>query len=584
MDAELYQKLCRLCLEKPEGEFNWLDDSQTRQELSEAFPEIQVDTEIPALSKIICQNCMNLIRKIIEFKQRIRKNQEFLLNLIKDDNEKLVEGEAGKFLEVFLDSKEILKDECQIKVSCDTGQIERKTEENYQNSRINVDDATENDPISPPAQFEGESDDDTISEKSSLSEDDYARKDPSTEHKSNLLPLPQLEYEKNTNYVWCPFCYEKFKHKYFLASHGKSHHPEYNWAFRPVKSTRTKWTCKFCDKVYSRRFRLKEHALVVHFGHQPYQCDICGFTSNLKNGLRNHIEGRHLKRRFGKTRERETIVCNICNFVCISKDSHYNHMKSHENSEERPFKCMKCDLHFKKQRTLDKHNRSVHITEDLPFTCNLCISARFVTEEILKLHLKRHECSEEKSAKQPFACTACELRFCNKVLLDNHVKHHEKNEIDSCQICGKTLYRSSATDHMEKHKTKYEEFKNVCDQCGRRFRVEWCLLKHLKTHDKPEFYECDKCGKRIKKKFNFVTHIQKCTGPIKEWNCTFCDLKFPTKQTKYKHEKKVHTGWSCKRCNLPFNRYQELKMHRRTVEHKKLGKWGKLQLGIIAEK
>lgn len=443
---------------------------------------------------------MILIRRIRDFKRSIKKNQEFLLSLVK----KAEDGdEIGQFVEVNVD----FMIDNEVKMEGDPVAVvnERQTRQRSKQMLKKLSDKEEAvsdlDIPSDANSGNNDSDSDELSEKDSLSEDDYARKD-DNEPKLDKLPLPSLEFEKVTNMVWCPFCYIKFKHKYFLSSHGKIRHPEYNWAFRKPKSTRTRWECKFCDKVYSRRFRLKEHAMVVHFGREPYQCDLCNYTTQLKNGMRGHIESKHLKKY--QNRPKETVICGICNHVCVTKDMYYNHMRSHQETEERPHKCAKCNLHFRKQKTLDKHNRQMHIVEDLPFACSLCISARFLSEEILNLHKKRHEYTEAKRVKQPFACTACELRFGKKSMLDNHVKHHEKNELDSCQRCGLTLHRSSVPDHMDTHETKYEEYKNVCHLCGRRFRVEWSLLKHVKTHDSPEFFECDKCGKTVKKKCNFA--------------------------------------------------------------------------------
>lgn len=454
--------------------------------------------ETKTLSKMICQNCMSFIQKIGDFKRSIKKNQEFLLQVIQKSEPKI---ELGHFVEVNVD------------VMMDTGIKQERDEEEFLNTRHSKrlkEVSKEEESLSDqeiPDETCIDSGSDEYTEKDSLSEDDYALRDKDSEPKSDKLPLPPLKFEKDTNAVWCPFCYQKFKHKYFLASHGKLRHPEYNWAFRKPKSTRTHWGCKFCDKVFSRRHRLKEHAMVVHFGREPYQCDLCGHTTQLKNVMRGHIESKHLKKYL--QRPKKTVVCEVCNLFCATKEIYNNHMRSHQESKERPFKCVKCNLHFKKQKTLDKHNRQTHIVEDLPFACDLCISARFISEDLLNLHKKRHETDETKRAKQPFACSACELRFCKKSMLDNHVRHHEKNELDSCQVCGLTLHRSSLPDHMGKHETKYEDFENVCHLCGRRFRIEWSLLKHLKTHESQEFFECDKCGKTIKKKCNFTVRIER---------------------------------------------------------------------------
>lgn len=71
-------------------------------------------------------------------------------------------------------------------------------------------------------------------------------------------------------------------------------------------------------------------------------------------------------------------------------------------------------------------------------------------------------------------------------------------------------------------------------------------------------------------------HVKKCRGLNVEHICQYCGQKFETRATKYRHEMRDHRGWKCKRCNMTFEKYGELKRHRKSLEHRKTGKWGKL--------
>ena len=93
------------------------------------------------------------------------------------------------------------------------------------------------------------------------------------------------------------------------------------------------------------------------------------------------------------------IECKICKKVVVSE-----HFKQHEgiHSEEKRYKCSKCEKGFKLPHDLKRHNR-IH-TGERPFECEKC-EKRFRVKQYLKTHIMIHE------GIKPNKCYMCEKGF-----------------------------------------------------------------------------------------------------------------------------------------------------------------------------
>lgn len=259
---------------------------------------------------------------------------------------------------------------------------------------------------------------------------------------------------------------------------------------KQCRGSRTEFPCRFCGQKFPFKSARRKHEGEVHEG---FKCTQCNMPFDSFKKLRAHC----------KTLEHKKKYEHVCS-LCEERFSSIQRLKSHKQSHEKevttrshsgfkpvmnmPQKAKEKLLKLLYFRSLDKQNRNTHIVDDYPFSCSLCISSRFVSEEILNLHKKRHESSETKRDK-PFACSSCELRFSQIKLLDNHTRHHESNELGSCQICGMTIHRNSITEHLETHEKKTHEDTPE------------------KANAAPKLFECNKCGVKLKKKCNFVVRI-----------------------------------------------------------------------------
>ncbi|KAE9414886.1 hypothetical protein Angca_008505, partial [Angiostrongylus cantonensis] len=82
------------------------------------------------------------------------------------------------------------------------------------------------------------------------------------------------------------------------------------------KTTKDRYTCKFCQKVFPRSANLTRH-LRTHTGEQPYKCQYCERSFSISSNLQRHVRNIHNK--------------------------------------ERPFRCPRCDRCFGQQTNLDRH-------------------------------------------------------------------------------------------------------------------------------------------------------------------------------------------------------------------------------------
>ncbi|KAK3872706.1 hypothetical protein Pcinc_022222 [Petrolisthes cinctipes] len=83
-----------------------------------------------------------------------------------------------------------------------------------------------------------------------------------------------------------------------------------------ARSTKDRYSCKFCGKVFPRSANLTRH-LRTHTGEQPYKCKYCERSFSISSNLQRHVRNIHNK--------------------------------------EKPFKCPLCDRCFGQQTNLDRH-------------------------------------------------------------------------------------------------------------------------------------------------------------------------------------------------------------------------------------
>ncbi|KAJ1076729.1 hypothetical protein K5549_010047 [Capra hircus] len=78
-----------------------------------------------------------------------------------------------------------------------------------------------------------------------------------------------------------------------------------------------------------------------------------------------------------------------------------------------------------------------------------------------------------------------------------------------------------------------------CDLCGKAFRLQRMLNRHLKCHSQVKRHLCSFCGKGFNDTFDLKRHVRTHTG-IRPYKCDVCHKAFTQRCSLESHLKKIH--------------------------------------------
>ncbi|KAM4842796.1 transcription factor Ovo-like 2 [Thomomys bottae] len=78
-----------------------------------------------------------------------------------------------------------------------------------------------------------------------------------------------------------------------------------------------------------------------------------------------------------------------------------------------------------------------------------------------------------------------------------------------------------------------------CDLCGKNFRLQRMLNRHLKCHNQVKRHLCTFCGKGFNDTFDLKRHVRTHTG-IRPYKCDVCNKAFTQRCSLESHLKKIH--------------------------------------------
>ncbi|XP_007946404.1 transcription factor Ovo-like 2 [Orycteropus afer afer] len=78
-----------------------------------------------------------------------------------------------------------------------------------------------------------------------------------------------------------------------------------------------------------------------------------------------------------------------------------------------------------------------------------------------------------------------------------------------------------------------------CDLCGKGFRLQRMLNRHLKCHNQVKRHPCTFCGKGFNDTFDLKRHVRTHTG-IRPYKCDVCNKAFTQRCSLESHLKKIH--------------------------------------------
>lgn len=169
------------------------------------------------------------------------------------------------------------------------------------------------------------------------------------------------------------------------------------------------------------------------------------------------------------------------------------------------------------------------------------------------------------TGERPYQCPKCDKAFSKNSNLNLHLKTHRKNdESQKCQICCRRFPCSEYEDHVKSHTLKWEIEQNseaslhettfvptstptsaepglpdvkvekVCQYCGKTFRFQSALIRHVRIHTGEKPFKCEICGKAFGQAYFLRVH-ELTHWSVKRYNCTRCKKSFAHYSNARKH-------------------------------------------------
>lgn len=211
---------------------------------------------------------------------------------------------------------------------------------------------------------------------------------------NNMVSLRSHKFTKHTGKdKICEICGYSTKKTYDFKRHQVKHSNEYSVM------------CLVCNKGFYSLYEFNEHKN-VHTAERPYQCEVCGINYSRRSSLILHRNRKHPEI-YDATKK-----CQICNQVCLTKETMDAHVKTHVEGRKR-------------------------------YYCDIC-GKGLLTKVILKIHRRSH------TGEKPFDCSYCGRAFSCKKNLSVHIRLHTGDRPYSCKVCWKAYTKSSALKAHEK--------------------------------------------------------------------------------------------------------------------------------------
>ncbi|KAK7792740.1 hypothetical protein R5R35_007059 [Gryllus longicercus] len=389
------------------------------------------------------------------------------------------------------------------------------------------------------------------------------------------------EAQVNINKFFCDICrFSTFRKKNLLVHIAKKH-----------TVAGVQFTCGYCDKAFGNENLKKIHERSHIFPEKNH--------STLKKGHeRSHIFPE-------KNPTTAAFVCEYCGRSFRTRKT----LKEHHialHSDDRPYKCDKCDKNYGSLSSLDIH-KATHSSET-PYLCDLC-GKTFKHVSNLRSHKRSHLDESDKNRQiclkcgkgfrsrfhlsehmnvhdgnRPYTCEVCGKRFHKKIQLRQHGSAHSGTQPYKCPICGVRFNRrGNMTQHVKRHS---QERKYTCRVCNEAFPTLGAVLNHRKKHSEVEVqrsmqqhqqqqlagedpdeaaFKCTVCGKLLAKKESLSIHMRSHTGE-KLYPCPECGKRLSNKGSLTYHMRSFHTGerpYSCRFCGDGFLSKEARLVHER---------------------
>jgi KRAB domain-containing zinc finger protein len=256
-------------------------------------------------------------------------------------------------------------------------------------------------------------------------------------------------------------------------------------------------------------------------------CDVCGYQTKRKNGIKRHIETVH--------------------------------------AEQQPCPCPVCLVVFKRQDLLNSHLKTAHGEKNV--MCPTC-GKMFTTVKSMNNHSK-------SCGKKIYQCEECPKVFSSRGSRSDHVRTVHKLMVFPCE-CGRTYHhRNSLSKHKQSGKCEFsvpprrplkgvkEKKEFPCRQCAAVFKSYAMRYFHVKEIHEGHVYQCG-CGRTFVHQSSFRNHRNRGNCG-KEYKCDQCHMTFPSMKERFDHKQQIHHGtvYHCD-CGKTYWRQSTMNLHKQS--------------------
>lgn len=177
-----------------------------------------------------------------------------------------------------------------------------------------------------------------------------------------------------------------------------------------------------------------------------------------------------------------------------------------------------------------------------------------------RLHYIKYLKKEGKPMKM-WECGICGKEFRHQYTLMRHLPTHTDERNYKCDDCGKAFRQMST---LSQHRAIHSDARPyVCECCKKTFNRVSTLISHRKTHSDMKPHKCPVCFKGFHQKGNLRNHVFTHTNE-RPYKCEICEKGFNQMSNLVCHKAHVHGDRSrhvCDLCGSEFLRRYALRLH-----------------------
>lgn len=383
-------------------------------------------------------------------------------------------------------------------------------------------------------------------------------------NKLTIMPHKDNFRKESRTDLCCRICTQSFMRQVDLEKHEQLHHPESvneSKTMRvkghlktshgvnhllPINSTKTKVSCKLCDKICDNAEDLNNHRDTCHENTVALQDHYGGDNDNvveMSKTINLDVDNVNKESKFAlkqKPNKIQSFKCNMCGDTFENRIMLVKHKRSCHAFEENCLEIMECDICGRKLhgiQYLHLHMSQVHnkpYNPPLQHQCNMCIH-HCRTLNQLEEHLQE---KHGVNMLPPVKCKEHGEMQSDKDI-DIHIcKNQKKMSSSFCAMQFKT--KSSLEHHIS---DEHENKKWQCDKCHTEFEKYHLLQQHNMYIHSAKNYQCSQCEKSFKRKSDMISHGKNVHKKILS-ECTYCLKDFPDHKRLRTHIIRKHsTSW-----------------------------------------